>query len=137
MEWINARSTFSQSQRWMYEPLVESAVTSLSNIGWPAFDSRSSWKFVTYRVCYHRVSHLKGLLFSAYLLGPHSVSWRQFLSGSYMQKPRTLESVRGQSPVCAARLATCKWYWLINWIVFYAVSAIFQPYNGGMQMKRT
>ena len=58
----------------VYSPLVESAVTSLSNTGWPALDSRSSWKFVTYRVCYHRVPHLTGQLFSAYLLGPHSVS---------------------------------------------------------------
>lgn len=39
------------------------------------------------------------------LLGPHSVSWRQFLSGSYIQNPNTFESVTGQSPVCAARLA--------------------------------
>ena len=24
-----------------------------------------------------------------------------------------------------------QYYWLIDWIVFYAVSAIFQPYNRG------
>ena len=35
-----------------------------------------------------------------------------------------------------AKVGTVDANWLIDWIVFYAVSAIFQPYNGGVDANR-